>query len=877
MKWPLLLLIVLGSPHALLASTGDETVPVATVKPGSVATVVVPVTSPSDGMAARFSVQAAEGVRMLGATTGLLAAASGPRRVPLTFALPQEVPAGALTAARLVLHWSNGTTTETDVRVRVGIVRRLELSATAADPTVPPGGTARVTYRLANLGNAADTVQVTALPGAPWGTSPASQSWVVPAGQAVDGAFEVSAPRTATLGEQRVVQVRAFGGGDEARASVALLVAESGGAPFGLAQIPVTVALTGSTASAGYNLAVEGSGTISPGTEVGIAYRRVDSYQGQILGQTNLWGPRALLSVRRDGARLDVGDLPLRMDGLATGLSGAVTGVQARSDRGRIRGGLVLARPQASSDGHLAQADLGLALSQGILSARLLDFGTGSASFFDGARTQLAALRYESTGHGAQRFSAEAGVVRQDAGASHQSQFLSVDATYRLDTPRNTVSARLRHLPGELAGGPLPGNEASLSGSTAVLGWLRALGSAYWSTRPLQATGTDYETLGASAGLQFVHASSALGIAWNDRSDRSALTPGQVKRRETLSTTLNTSRGPVSLLVNAEAGVVAHPDAASYAVSRLQSQLRYATSRASAWLGVNYTDERLFRAPLQAELGSRLRLGRVNLDAVAGASILDGGLRPGYAKAGAEMYLTRDLALMAGMEYRPRGILAEPRTFSIGIRKTLPLPLPMRRSPPISGVVFEDRNGNGRRDRNEPGLGGVTVTLGSTPARTDRAGHFAFPYAVRTGLPVRLDASTLPRDYLVLSAEATVPASGRVELAAVRSAALDVWVFDDRDGDGAFGAGDTALADIAVVARTPEGRTYPRTTDASGKVSFAALPADRYEITVQRAGQEPVTTKLELAPGARIGRSIPLTTPAREIHMWSGAAAGSPN
>ncbi|MGE0440396.1 MAG: metallophosphoesterase [Gemmatimonadales bacterium] len=47
----------------------------------------------------------------------------------------------------------------------------------------------------------------------------------------------------------------------------------------------------------------------------------------------------------------------------------------------------------------------------------------------------------------------------------------------------------------------------------------------------------------------------------------------------------------------------------------------------------------------------------------------------------------------------------------------------------VSGVVYHDRNENGRRDAGEPGLAGVAVTDQVAVVRTDAEGRFAFPAA----------------------------------------------------------------------------------------------------------------------------------------------------
>jgi predicted Zn-dependent peptidase len=60
----------------------------------------------------------------------------------------------------------------------------------------------------------------------------------------------------------------------------------------------------------------------------------------------------------------------------------------------------------------------------------------------------------------------------------------------------------------------------------------------------------------------------------------------------------------------------------------------------------------------------------------------------------------------------------------------------------VSGTVYEDRNGNGRRDSGERLLKGILVSNGDTIVRTDKRGRYTLPYIVGSSiLPI------LPADY----------------------------------------------------------------------------------------------------------------------------------
>lgn len=876
MKRPLFLAALLGlTVGAPRAFAGEP--PVTKVRPGAVATAVVTFTTPAAGEAARFSIQPAAGVRILGATTGPLPQSGGAtRRIPVSFTVPADAAAGEMAGGSVTLEWAGGRTERQELRVVVDVVHNLALSTTSAQPSIQPGGAVRVTYQLANLGNAADTIHVEMQAGAPWTVSPPSDSRVLPAGASVEGTFEVRAPRTAPMGEQRLIQVRASGRGGEQKASLVLMVAEDDGGAFGLAQIPASVFLGTSTAG-GANVSISGRGAVGPDTEVGVDFRRLGSLSGQTYGQTDLWGPRALLSVRHGAFRAEAGDLTLRNDGILSGAVGAGTGLHLRRQGKSLSGGIVLARPRAglgaAQSGHLLQGELGYALAGGTLSARVLDFDWGQANFFRVGRLQVAGLRYDLAGSGPHRLTAEAGLVRQGVGQPDETQGASMDATYAYSTPRLAVSAHLRQTPDQHGGTTLAGDEASVSGSAAVLSAVRLNGSAYWGARTRAGNQPGDESRGASTGIQVHGLGSSLGLAWNARQYQGAFTLGGQEQRNSVAASLSTGTGPLALLASAEASVVERGGMEPYDVRRLQGQVRWTQPSKSAWLSVNYTDERLFRSPLQTELGARLRLGEINLDAAIGANVINGSSQVGYLHAGAEIYVSRTMSLVAGTEYSPWNANRSPWTFSFGIRRALSLPFPLRETPRVSGAVFEDRNGNGRQDREEAGLGGITVSIGPLKTVTGADGRFAFRNAVPAGLPVQMDVGSLGEGYLALFSETLVPASGRIEMPVVRAAALDLTIFEDHNGDQSRDEAEPHLGGALVVLKDPAGRSYPRAMGAEGSTTFAALPPGVYQVSMLRAEQEIAIGRIELAPGERAAREIGVAAQSRQIKMWTGPAA----
>lgn len=848
------------------------------VRPGAVATLVVSLPAravASSQASARFTIQPAEGVRILGATTGILPwNGEGERRFPIAFSVDAGAPAGEMTAGQVRVEWPDGQVVRTELRMRVGVVRKLSLEALASRPVLKPGQSVRITYRVTNRGNAADTIHLEALAGTSWKVAPASESRLVPVGGTVDGYFEVTAPRTAPLGEQRLIVVRALGRGGEEKVSVLLLVAEDDASLFGLAQIPATVFFGGSTAG-GYNIAFSGRGSIGPETEVGVAFRRIDSYNGQVFGQTDLWGPRALLSVRHRGVQAEMGEVSLRNDGIMSRTYATGRGLHARAKKGDLSAAVFAARPfssgKAADGGLLLHAELGYDLPVGSLSAQVSDLNWGSTGGLTTRRAQTAALRYSLAERGPHRLLAEAGITRESSGSGAAAQSVALDAGYSYSTSDASFSAQLKRSPEMLAGRLVATNEAMAHGSLAVADAIRVHGSAFWNERPGMEGSTGIGSAGASAGVSLSGLGSSLGISAGRRISEGSFVIGGAETRTTISGSLSTGMGPLALRANAEVGEAVVGEADAHEVRRLQGQLRWSRPSKNVWVGINYADERLFSSPLQAEFGADLRLGELNVKAAAGTNLTGAGLEGAYLRAGVEAYVTSTLSVVAGAEHSSSMLSTNPTpwTFSVGFRKALPLPLPLKDAPKVSGVVFNDRNGNGQQDRGEPGVSGVGVSIGSLRTTTDADGRFGFRSGVTTGLPVRLEIGTLKQGFLALFTE-TLVSNRKIEMPVVEAASLDLQVFEDANGDEKMDVTEAALAGVAIEVRSSMGRAYPGVTDAKGRLSFGTVPPGEYTVMVVRKDQEPTSLELQLSPGESLSQPVAVRPSARTV-KWRKA------
>ncbi|MBM3883006.1 MAG: hypothetical protein FJ387_25360, partial [Verrucomicrobia bacterium] len=180
----------------------------------------------------------------------------------------------------------------------------------------------------------------------------------------------------------------------------------------------------------------------------------------------------------------------------------------------------------------------------------------------------------------------------------------------------------------------------------------------------------------------------------------------------------------------------------------------------------------------------------------------------------------------------------------------------------ISGLVFEDRNGNGQRDPGEPGMGSVTVRLtsaGGTSQTTQTAaeGNYAF-----TGIAPGLYTveETDPPGYVstTQNVRAVSLGSGGAATASFgdqRVGTISGVVFEDRNGNGLRDPGEAGLGGVAV-ALLGEGTPQVLRTSDLGAYSFVNVTPAIYTVE-------------ELDPPG-----FTSTTPNQQVvHLGSGGAA----
>jgi hypothetical protein len=203
-----------------------------------------------------------------------------------------------------------------------------------------------------------------------------------------------------------------------------------------------------------------------------------------------------------------------------------------------------------------------------------------------------------------------------------------------------------------------------------------------------------------------------------------------------------------------------------------------------------------------------------------------------------------------------------------GVRLEHALTMPMVRTPGTSGYVYQDLNGNQRRDVNEPGVAGVIVRRGGETAVADAAGRYRVGGDARQSISV--DEASLPDGW-------SANGNGRGDLGVTLSTSAEIeLVIAPRSGITPV---QVDLSKAHVIARDVAGREWAAVMTGPTTATFQALPIGTYTLDFDLSElSEPLVPRgplPELQITGKDSKSITVTLDPRPIRMWTPPASKS--
>lgn len=193
-----------------------------------------------------------------------------------------------------------------------------------------------------------------------------------------------------------------------------------------------------------------------------------------------------------------------------------------------------------------------------------------------------------------------------------------------------------------------------------------------------------------------------------------------------------------------------------------------------------------------------------------------------------------------------------------------------------SGVVFEDRNGNGVRDPGERGIPNVVVRVGGEVAITDRRGTYRLTRP-GGGVPM-VDEQSLPFGLLVtphgLRGVSSGMRDGSVDIPVSPTGTIEVQL--DVEANTIVGdLGRNALAAVSVHAIDARGGRHLARAVVDGVARFDALPSGTYRLEIDAsASAEPLVVQggapTFTVTGEATRQVVRMVLGARRVRMFRG-------
>jgi len=185
------------------------------------------------------------------------------------------------------------------------------------------------------------------------------------------------------------------------------------------------------------------------------------------------------------------------------------------------------------------------------------------------------------------------------------------------------------------------------------------------------------------------------------------------------------------------------------------------------------------------------------------------------------------------------------------------------------GVVFEDRNGNGRLDADEPGIAGVVLRYDNIRIVSGKDGTYRMPASMRGR--VRVDPASIPNG-VVSHPRFALDSLERRDIPLVPTGTRGIELRVEADADGRAPNVDLSQADVWL--RDDDGFEWVGRSVSGGRFVFEHVPAGEYtmRLSFERLPEQVRAdeVRVRIVPGTSAdlvvpvrGRSVRIITPPR--------------
>ena len=186
----------------------------------------------------------------------------------------------------------------------------------------------------------------------------------------------------------------------------------------------------------------------------------------------------------------------------------------------------------------------------------------------------------------------------------------------------------------------------------------------------------------------------------------------------------------------------------------------------------------------------------------------------------------------------------------------------------VTGNIFNDLNGSGAQDPNEPGIAGVTVALlyNSTTLTTNSLATGAYSFNNLATPETYTVTPTLPTGFVFSSPSSVtlnLPSggSGSASFGLQAQGTVSGTVFNDINGDGAQQTGEGGLTAVTVQLQTTGGSVVEtKTTSANGEFLFSSVDPGSYLVVATTptgfSPTNPTTASVSIGSGGSTSTSF---------------------